>query len=494
MALDPRTPVLVGVGQVLNRVDEGAAPRPPHELMVEALEVAASDAGATGLAARADVVAVVPTFSWRYRDPGRLVADAVGADGAATWYATVGGNTPQLLLNRLAAHIARGDVDLGVVVGGEAYRSRSAAKRAGTDLGWVRQGEEVVPTWSDDGPFIMSHPAEHARGIFMPTAAYPLFENALWHASGRTLEAHLAHVGRLWSGLSEVAAANPYAWRREAYTPEEITTPTAENRMVGFPYTKRMVSNPDVDMATALVMCSADRAAALGVPRDQWVFLRAGTDAKDRSMSERRDFVSSPAIAVAGRRALELADVRVEELDHVDLYSCFPSAVQLAVAELGLDDTRPLTVYGGLGFAGGPWNNPVSHAVASMVDVLRQDPGSVGLVTANGGHVDKHSFGVYSTEPPPDGFRHDAPQDEVDRTGGGCEVAEEHVGPAEVETWTVMFQRDGSPERAHAAVRTPDGRRAWAVSSDPDLMARASAEDLVGLAVTVDADGTMRAG
>ncbi|MFM7069455.1 MAG: hypothetical protein ACKOYM_08360, partial [Actinomycetes bacterium] len=344
MAIDPRTPLIIGVGQFLNRVDQGAAPRAPHELMLDAINVAEADAGTPGVAARADVIAVVPTFSWRYFDPGRIIADAIGANDAATWYANVGGNTPQMMINRLAAAIARGDADVGVVTGGEAYRTRSDAKRTGVDLGWPKQDPETAATWFDDSPFIMSHPAEHARGIFMPTAAYPLFENALWHESGRTLDAHLAHIGRLWSEMSQVAAANPYAWRRDAYTAEEITTPTPTNRMVGFPYTKRMVSNPNVDMSTAMVLCSADRAAALGVPRDRWVFVRSGTDATDRSMSERASFTASPAIRIAGTRALELADVRTDEVEHVDVYSCFPSAVQLAVKELELDDTQPLTV------------------------------------------------------------------------------------------------------------------------------------------------------
>ena len=490
MAIDPRTPVVIGVGQFLNRVDQGAEPQSPHELMVEALRRAEADAGAPGAAARAEVVAAVPVISWRYRDPARLVAEAVGADRAATWYPTVGGNTPQLLVNKLAGAISAGDVDLGVVVGGEAYRTRMDARRNDRPLDWPKQDESVDPSWNDGQPFLMGHPAEQARGIFMPTQAYPLFENALWHESGRTLEQHLAHVGRIWSGFSQVAAANPYAWRREAYTADEITTPTPENRLVGFPYTKRMVSNPDVDMSSAVIVCSADRAAALGVPKDRWVFVHAGTDGKDRSMSERRDFVSSPAIGTAGNLALELADVRVEELGHLDLYSCFPSAVQLAVKELGVDDTLPLTVYGGLGFAGGPWNNPVGHAIASMVDVLRDDAGSVGLVTANGGHVDKHSFGVYSTTPPADGFRHAAPQDQIDAVPG-TGVEEDYQGPATVETWTVMYGRDRAPERAHAAVRTPAGTRAWAVSDDAELMARSASDDLVGTEVSVGADGAM---
>ena len=491
MAVDPRTPVIIGVGQHLNRVDHGTDPVEPTGLMVEALRAAADDAGAPGALAGADVVAVVPVVSWRYRDPGRLVADAVGADGAATWYAALGGNSPQMLVNRLAADIAAGRADLGVVVGAEAYRSRVSAKREGRHLDWTKQADDVEATWHQGDDFVLGHAAEMARGIFLPTQSYPLFENALWHASGRTRDEHLAAVGEMWAGFSRVAADNPYAWRRDAYTATEITTPTPENRMVGFPYTKRMVSNPDVDMAAGCIICSAERAEALGVPRDRWVFPHAGTDGTDPIMSERPDFTSSAAIGVAGQRVLELGGVGIDDVAHLDVYSCFPSAVQLALGELGIGADRPLTVYGGLCFAGGPWNNPVGHAIASMVAVLRDDPGSLGLVTANGGNVEKHAFGLYSTGPPPGGFRAERPQDRIDARGRR-EVSQDHTGDVVIEAWTVMHERDGSLSRAHAACLTPDGVRVWGVSDDGDLMTRFESDDVAGVAATVGADGELR--
>lgn len=491
MAVDPRTPVIIGVGQFLNRVDEGAEPLEPTALMTEALRVAEADTGVAGAAGRADVVAVVPVVSWRYRDPGRLVAAALGADDAATWYPAMGGNTPQMLVNRLATEIASGRVDLGVVVGGEAYRSRVGAKRAARSLDWTNQADDVAPDWQEGERFVLGHNAETARGILMPTQAYPLFENALRHAAGRTLEEHLAVVGAMWAGFSRVAADNPYAWRREAFTAAEITTPTAENRVVGFPYTKRMVSNPDVDMAAGCIVCSVERARALGVPRDRWVFPLAGTDGKDRIMSERLDFTGSAAIGVAGNRALALAGVGIDDVAHLDVYSCFPSAVQLALGELGIGTDRQLTVYGGLCFAGGPWNNPVGHAIASMVGVLREDPGSVGLVTANGGNVEKHAFGLYSTEPPTGGFRAERPQDEIDGRGGR-EVSEDHEGPVTIEAWTVMHERDGSMARAHAACLTDDGVRVWGVTNDADTMKRFESDDVAGCPATIGPDGELR--
>ena len=488
MAADPRTPVIIGVGQFLNRDDD--APIEPAALMVEALRAAEADSGAPGALASAQVVAVVPVISWRYQDPGALVGPEIGAPSASTWYPAMGGNTPQMLVNRLAVEIAEGRADIGVVTGGEAYRTRVAAKRRGDDIDWTQQDESVRPTWSDGGSFLIGHPAEVARGILMPTQAYPMFESALWHESGRSMDDHLQSVGEMWAGFSKVAAANPYAWGRESFTGSDITTPTTENRIVGYPYTKRMVSNPDVNMASGLIMCSVERARSLGVHTDRWVFPHAGTDGYDTVMSERTGFASSPAIAVAGNRALELAGASIDDITHLDLYSCFPSAVQIGAKELTIPLDRQLTVYGGLSFAGGPWNNPVGHALASMVGVLRDDPGSLGLVTANGGNVEKHAFGVYSTDPPAGGFRHERPQDEIDRRGR-CAVVQDHHGPATIEAWTVMHERDGSPARAHAACRIDEGVRTWGVSRDPDVMKLLETEDVAGRAVSIGDDGEM---
>ena len=210
-------------------------------------------------------------------------------------------------------------------------------------------------------------------------------------------------------------------------------------------------------------------------------------------MSLREDLGSSVALRAAGRRALELAGTDVDDVAHLDLYACFPSAVQLAARELGIDLSRQLSVFGGLSFGGGPWNNPVGHSLACMVDTLREDPGSLGLVTANGGMVDKHSMGVLGTDPPADGFRHDRPQAQVD-SAAERRVVTEHRGSVTVEAWTVMADRDGSWSRGHAACLTPDGARAWGVTTDPDTMAEMASGDLGGRPAHLGADAVLSLG
>ncbi len=488
--VDPRTPVLIGAGQLSNRVDRGATPLEPVDLIAETLRRAAADSGAGSAALTgADTVHIVCLLSWRYRDPGRLVAQRVGADPRTTTISGAGGNIPQSLVNLACLAIQAGDADLVHLGGAEAWRTRMAARTAGVDRDWTVQGDDVpeAPKSIPDVP--MWAAGEQARGVVAPVQVYPLFEQAHRRKLGRSPDEHLVAISELWSRFSDVAVTNPHAWIQEACTPEEIRTPSADNRMIGFPYTKRMNSNNAVEQGAAVILCSAERAETLGVPRDRWVFPHSGTDAHDHHhFTERDDLGASPAMRLAGRRALALAGVGVDDLAHVDLYSCFPSAVEIAAAELGLGTDRPLTVTGGLSFAGGPWNNYVTHAIATMAARLREDPGALGLVSANGGHLAKHAFGVYGTEPPAGGFRHDAPQAEVDALPRRV-LDEAPDGEVAIEAWTAMHDRVGNPETGIVVGLLEDGRRALGTTTDADLLKVLVTEDVAGRRARILPDG-----
>ncbi len=493
MALDPRTPVIVGVGQWNNRVDRGEPPVEPADMMAEALRRAAADSSAGDAVLRgADAVRVVSLFSRRYRNAARLVAERIGASPRDEALSPIGGNEPQALVARSCLDIAAGDADTVLICGAEAWRTRTRTKAAPDDPGWTTQ-DESIPAARLTAPEIeLNHPGEIARHVYMPAQVYPLFEQALRHAAGRSVDEHLTHLGELWAGFNAVAVANPHAWTREPVTPEQIRTPSADNRWICWPYTKVMNSNNAVEQSAALIVCSGERAEALGVPRDRWVFPLAGTQAHDSyAVSHRPDLRSSGAIRVSARRLFELAGLGVDDVAHVDLYSCFPSAVQIGAAEIGLALDRPLTVTGGLSFAGGPWNNYVTHSIATMAEVLRGDPGAVGLVTANGGYVTKHALGLYATEPPAGGFRWADVQDEVDALPRR-ELAEALDGAATIESWVVQHDRDGRPERALVAALADDGRRAWASSDDADTIGelRSGAEQ-IGRTVKLAPEGSL---
>ncbi|WP_068268922.1 acetyl-CoA acetyltransferase [Aldersonia kunmingensis] len=488
MTLDPRTPILIGGGQINNR-DGG---REPVDLIADAARRAADEAGSTRLLELVDSVRIVGLLSWKYRDPGALVGERIGATPQHTAYTGSGGSTPQVLVNAAAEDIAAGRSDVVLIGGAESWRTRMKLRARGIRPDWTVQDESVPKAPLVVAEVPMRSDTEMRAGLDRPAYLYPLFEQALRVTAGRTMAEHRDAIGALWSGFSKVAATNPHAWTQREYTAAEIVTPSEDNRWIVSPYTKLLNSNNMVEQGAALLLCSVEVATRLGIPRENWVFPQSGTEAHDTyDIAERSALDRSPAIRIAGARALELAGVGVDDVAYVDVYSCFPSAVQVAARELGLpldDPGRPLTLTGGLTFAGGPWNNYSTHAIATLATQLRESPGTYGLVTANSGYLTKHAFGVYRTEPPAGGFRREDVQASVDREPT-VRAYPAYAGPATVESWAVLHDRAGAPERGFVAARTPDGGRTLASTTDAPALDRLLTADVAGEPGTVAENG-----
>jgi acetyl-CoA C-acetyltransferase len=496
MAIDPRTPVIAGVGQLVRRPDRLAtaddllAAAEPVEMMAEALRRAQADSGARhDLLVRAGSVRTVAMLSWRYADAGAELARRVHATPAETVVTATGGNGPQALVSDTCLAIQRGDLDVALLAGAEAVYTRLRARALQVRLPWTPMAEappHATRTIGHEKPAVNDIEGEVA--LVAPPVVYPVFENALRHAAGRSIDEHQRAISRLWSRFSEIAATNPHAWSPRAMTADAIATPSAQNRMIAFPYPKLLNANIQTDQAAALILCSLAAARAAGVDDDRLVFPLAGADGHDHWwISSRHDLHSSPAIAACGRALAAATGIEPAAAGHVDLYSCFPSAVQIGAAALGVDRhrDRDLTVTGGLTFGGGPGNNYATHSIATMVERLRADPGTVGLCTALGWYLTKHSLGLYSTTPPTHGFRHADVQPVVDATPSRPFTSAED-GPVVVESYTVTYERDGTPARGIAACLLPGGRRTWAATTDPDTVERMTTEEVCGLAARID--------
>ncbi len=463
--LDPKTPILIGAAQFTQRTareKQFAESLNPMELLAKAARGAVADTGAAAaLAAAIDTVAVVgftadaPLEQGRlvkrlFRNPPASLATHLGAKPRRTLYTGTGGNTPQWLVNRTAAEIASGACDVALLAGAEYLATFFGALSEGLDLGWSNSPDadpgsdpEMI---GDDRPGTSAY--ERAYGLQFPVNTYALFENAIRGAKGRSAEDHLKWMGQFFSRFSKVAADNPYAWFKAYRSPEEISTPGPNNRFVGFPYTKYLNAMIAVDMSAALVMTSVQKARELGIARDKWVFLHGCADANDIwNVTARVDLHSSPALKLVGKKAFAMAGRTAAELDYIDLYSCFPSAVEVACQELGIaeDDPRGLTITGGLPYFGGPGNNYVMHAIATMMEKVRGKPGSFGLCTGNGWYLTKHSAGIYSTTPTKGAWKREDPkgwQKDLDAMAHP-EVEETPEGKAKVETYTIVTDRKG---------------------------------------------------
>ncbi|CAM4326703.1 acetyl-CoA acetyltransferase [Mycobacterium basiliense] len=482
--------MLIGYGQVNHRddVDPATSSVEPVDLMV----AAARQATEARVLESLDSVRVVHVLSAHYRNPGQLLGERLNARDFTSSYSSIGGNTPQSLVSQACLDIQQGRAGVVLISGAETWRTRIALKSTGNRLTWTLQDETVPMPQVAGADVPMAGDAEIRIKLDRPAYVYPLFEQALRIASGASVDDHRRRVGELWSRFNAVAVNNPNAWIRTPMSADEICRPGPQNRMISWPYTKLMNSNNMVDQGAALILTSVEQASRLRVPAERWVYPQAGADAHDTfAIAERAQLHQSPAIRIAGGRALELAGLGIDEVDHVDLYSCFPSAVQVAANELGLpldDADRPLTVTGGLTFAGGPWSNYVTHSIATMAELLVANPGRRGLITANGGYLTKHSIGVYGTEPP-SSFRWEDAQPLVDRepTRDGP-VQWEGIGT--VEAWTTPFSREGQPEKAFVAVRTSGGARTLGVITDPASAEATVFEDIAGAKVAISTDGS----
>ena len=484
---NPRTPVIVGVGQFLNHIESLEQAIEPLEMMMRAARRAEADANVGGFLAQTQSVRVVRGI-WNYENPAGAIAERIGAAGAETVGTLIGGNQNQVLMNQTAAEVLAGKFDLVLITGAENGYSAGKARRAGTVLPQSEasgQPDRIVGAAQQPE----HHEYEVAKGISRAIQVYPMYDNAIRYARGETLDEHIVRVSELWSRFNDVAQDNPNAWVRRNMTAEEIRTASPRNRQISFPYTKFMNANLSVDMAAALIVCSLEKAQQLGISEEKLVYPLSGAEGYDHfSASVRENFHTSPGIRITGQRALEIAGLEVSDLDFVDLYSCFPSAVQVAAAELGLGEERPLTVTGGLTFGGGPLNNYVMHSIARSVELLREKPGSHALVTANGGNLYKHAHGVYGSAPPSADFRcADVKKEIAALPARECLPA--YDGRATIESYTVMFAED-EPRIGHVSCLTPAGARTWVNVEDAELAGAMVTEEFCGRAVKIAA-GTL---
>ena len=497
---DPRTPVVVGVGQVSERLDDpDYRGRSPVGLGADAAHRALADSGAepTALAARIDLVAAVRQFE--ASAPGaaaplgasdnypRSVAARIGATPRTAVLEVVGGQSPQRLVTEAAAAIATGEVDVALVVGAEAMSTVRHLLTAVDEADRPDWTEHVGGQLDDRGlgleTFIVPELLEH--DVLAPVLQYALFEHARRARLGLSRDAYRREMAELFAPFSAVAARHPHAAAPTGRTVDELATPSADNRPITDPFLRFSVAREQVNQSAAVVLAASGVAEELGLPDDRRVFLHGHADLVEPPVLERADLGASPAAEGAVRHALELAGIGVDDLATLDLYSCFPIAVRVVTDALGLtaDDPRGLTVIGGLPFFGGPGNDYSTHAIVDTVTALRARPGTFGLVGANGGALHKYSAGVYSTTPAEWRSGDDAAaQKEVDaahaRDAPG--TVSRADGDATVETYTVEYERDGRPRGGVVVGRLHDGGRRF--------LARVAPDDAATLAALTDED------
>jgi acetyl-CoA C-acetyltransferase len=457
---EDRIPVIVGVGEISDHPVDLAAGLEPVSLMVEALKRAEQDCGAKLLHA-VDSLDVVNFLSWRYSDPAGQLSARLGIAPRHAYYGPVGGESPIRYLHEAAQRIARGECSVAAVCGAEAQSTATKAQRAGVTLPWTPFAHDAPEPLRGAN---FQKPVATKLGVAKPVTVYPFYEAASAAHWGQTPRQALQESGHLWSTYSAVAAQNPNAWLKRAFTPDAITQPSPDNRLIAWPYTKLMVANPMVNQGAAILLTSLARARTAGIGEDRIVHIRGGASAEEpRDYLDRDQYAESHAQNAVLRAAMALADGDGGAFDAIELYSCFPCVPKMARRTLGLGaDVQP-TVTGGLTFFGAPLNTYMTHAACAMVRKLRGGA-TLGLLYGQGGFVTKHHALVVSRQAPQHALAQDISVQaaaERDRKPVPIFVTEAD-GKGSVESFTVIYGRGGDAEHGVVILRTANNTRALA--------------------------------
>ena len=477
----PNTPVLVGVGVATRREDDPSRALEPIDLMLEAVLAAGVDCGASALLAEVGSIAV-PRGRWRYRNPAGEIARVVGATGAKTMVSSVG-VLQQTLIADACQVIADGTVESALVTGADAgyrlLRARLAGGRA------QERDQDDEPDVRLEPKAELRHPAEVGVGLKMPVGLYAILESARRAASGFSVDEHRDRLAARYARFSQITVANPDGWTRTALDAATIRDDGPRNPMQAFPYTRAHCSTWNVDQAAALLFCSASRAQALGIDRSRWVFPLASAESNHMvALSARADLIRSPGADAAARAVLDAAGISAGDIDLIDLYSCFPIAVDTFADALNLPPDRDLTFTGSMAFAGGPYNNYVFQATARAAQLLREGAGRTALTSCVSGILTKQAFALWSSEPPRDGFVRSDVTAEAAAAATEVPVVENYTGGGRIAGCTVLHARGEAP-RAVALIDTDDGARALAVSEAEETISGMQREEWVGRRVEV---------
>lgn len=471
MIIDGRSPCLIGTARRTWHPGTDPAPE-PLAMWDELARAAALDASERlDVLAAVDDLRLVHCQSWAYDHPVDRLAQRLGIEGGHRSESILAGTSPQRLIDDAAARMRRGDSTVALIVGGEALATRRAFARAGE-----------TPPWSFPHPTPPSTPipldewylpTELAHGVLPAWLTFALLEQARWAEQGGPSERLELH--RVVGHLRSVADTNPDAWFAGHRSTEELTRPSASNRMVASPYTKRMTAFMDVDMAAANLLVTKDVADRWKVPEERRVYLRGWGFARDAvHLAGRARLGSSPAMAAATSGALDAAGLGLDDIDVFDLYSCFPSAVQFATdaLSLGPDDRRALTVTGGLPYHGGPSSNYMSHSISHVASRLRSGTETTALVTGIGMHMTKHVAAVWSTTP---GSITPVPDPGPQRWGTAASAPEATVvdhaeGTARIAAATVVHDGQGEPDHVIGICELDEAARCYVRTRDPQVI------------------------
>ena len=498
--LADNTPILVGAGQYTEHLSAGVEPalNPPVELAARAAANAVASTGGNFSAADIEAIATIRLFSdsapaWacpfgRSDNPPESIAQRIGAAPRERIYSDAGGTQPLQIMAEFSAAIARGELQCALLTGVEAIANQRYAQRNGLTPDWSESFD--LPLDSREYVQRMVSPAELVSGMYLPAHWYALIENLRASQQGNSIAAHRKQMAELLSPLSEVARDNPYSYFQNDYSAADLASEDDGNYPICVPYSKFLVAQDGVNQAAAVILTSAGKARELGIPAENWILQLGYADGEDQYLPQRDNPGTSVAMEKVFEATFERAGLEQEDMDLIDIYSCFPCAVEAArdALDISATDPRPLTVTGGLPFFGGPGNEYSTHALAEMVLRLRKTA-SHALVTANGGMLSKHAAVILAANT----------SDNRSRILDYATLQQTVIGQDDIEpvplcaapetgtvlSYTIIFER----KRDDVAIilgETADGERFLAHSAEADTVHQMREQAVTGRSITLE--------
>lgn len=496
--LPDNTPVIIAVGQFSERPDDADyRALSPMDIAGEALQAAIADAqpdsdAVQNIAAHIDTIAAIRQFEistpvaeapfGRANNVPRAIASRVGAAPKRAILEITGGQAPQKLVGELAADIAQGKSDMAAIVSSEAISTMLSLLKSGKSGDWAEEhdGDMDDRGYGIDGMIDGELIRHGAKGVI---PVYAIYDNARRAKLGLSLAAYRQKMGELFAPFTAIAAQNPHSAAPIRHSAADLAEITTRNRIISEPYPRMTIARDQVNQGAAIIIASLKKARELGIASEQFIFVHGVADSAELSPLSRPDLTTSSASNATISAALAQAGKTMEDMDFIDLYSCFAIAVFSVMDEFGLsaDDPRGLTLTGGLPYFGGAGNGYSTHAIAEAVAKCRANPGKYALVGANGGVMSKYATGIYSTAPAAwkeQSWQHLSPQ--------AAPVSIAETAPfATVESYTFM-EKKGAPLGILVG-RTDDGARivAMADSEDEQTVAAVQKGEIFGQKMTI---------
>jgi acetyl-CoA C-acetyltransferase len=416
----------------------------------------------------------VPKGFWRYRDPGKWVAESNNINSAET-YVTKIGILQQNLINSACNKIINGEINGSLILGGESRYKMIRASIENEE--YVETPLDINPDNYIKAPDDLQLDIEEKELGLMAVGYYAILESAFRAASNSEINEHNDFLASIYAHFSKIASKNNDGWIGKSLKKSEILNKSKKNPPQAFPYNKYHCTSWNVNQSAAIIICSEAVADKLSVPNEKRVYPLASSENNHMIATLQRPNLIEPiGMRLASEYILKICEKNNLNIDFYDLYSCFPIAIQMFAKSLQLKDINNSSITGAMPFAGGPINSFVLHSTVKLISKIRKQQKGTGIVTGVSGMMTKQSYALWSKNPVIDFIYKDF-TNEANSIETPIELSNEVNGDGVIIGYTVLKK---NISKAVIYLNTADNKRKLITSSDKSIIESMENEEWVG--------------